>query len=386
MSDKSSGAAQPQSATVHYLILDGLRGVAACAVLVYHLFEAIAFAAGETYQQMFHGFLCVDFFFVLSGFVMGHAYDARWSRMSVKDFLILRLVRLHPMVVMGALMGLVAYLLQGSVQWDGTPVPMGDVLLCALLSLFLLPSLGRLEVRGNTELFPLNGPHWSLFFEYIGSLAYALTLHRLSTRVLAALTAVVGVGMAAWGFFMTDGAIANGWSSDPVNAFGGLLRLLYAYPMGLLLARMFRNKRSAASKDNAWSIFLCPIALLALVCVPHVDGGHFDLLFQLFCVWVAFPLIVWLGACGSVPRHMTAATDWLGRLSYPLYAIHYPFIYLYIHWINRGSMPFGCPGWLVPWVLAVVCLLLASATVVCYDEPVRRWLRSRIKQSVGQKK
>lgn len=373
------------SNTPHYLILDGLRGVAACAVLVYHLFEAVAFAAGATYQQMYHGFLCVDFFFILSGFVMGHAYDARWQRMGVGRFLAMRIVRLHPMVVMGVLIGLAAYCMQGCVKWDGTQVPMGDLMACVLLSLLILPSTGAVEVRGNTELFPLNGPHWSLFFEYIGSILYAVTLHKLSTRSLAVATLCAAVAMCGWAVGMTDGSIATGWSSDPVIATGGLLRLLYGYPMGLLMARLYRS-REAAGGGRGWSMPVCTVALLLLVCVPHLDIPCFDTVFQLLCVGVAFPLLVWHGAGGRVSAPMASATRWLGRLSYPLYAVHYPFIYLYIHWINRGRMPFGWPGWMVAVGLFVWCVGLAAAVTVFYDEPIRRWLQQHLLKKRSEKK
>ena len=151
----------------HYLFLDGLRGVAALAVVGYHLFEAVAFAAGAPEQKFFHGFLAVDFFLILSGFVMGYAYDDRWDRMSVGAFFKRRLVRLHPMVVMGVVIGLTAFCCQGCTRWDGTVMNWWTVALSTLLALFLIPSPASVDVRGNTEIFPLNGPHWSLFFEYI---------------------------------------------------------------------------------------------------------------------------------------------------------------------------------------------------------------------------
>lgn len=60
----------------HYEILDGLRGVAALLVIFYHVFECFDWSPAP------HGYLAVDFFFVLSGFVIGYAYDDRWNRMT----------------------------------------------------------------------------------------------------------------------------------------------------------------------------------------------------------------------------------------------------------------------------------------------------------------
>jgi len=101
-----SASAYPDSKP-HYPILDGLRGVASLVVVAFHLFEA--HAASHADQIINHGYLAVDFFFVLSGFVIGYAYDDRWGRMTYRDFFKRRLIRLHPMVVMGMLIGAAAF-------------------------------------------------------------------------------------------------------------------------------------------------------------------------------------------------------------------------------------------------------------------------------------
>ena len=81
-----------------YEILDGLRGVAAIIVIIFHFFELYSFG-NPAKQIVNHGYLAVDFFYVLSGFVIGYAYDDRWDRMSYWDFYKRRLIRLHPMVI-----------------------------------------------------------------------------------------------------------------------------------------------------------------------------------------------------------------------------------------------------------------------------------------------
>ena len=105
----------------HYALLDGLRGVAAMLVVLYHVFEGFAFAGQTDIVFINHGYLSVDFFFILSGFVISYAYDSRWATsLSMKGFARRRLIRLHPMVVLGAVVGAVTFCIQGSEQWDGT--------------------------------------------------------------------------------------------------------------------------------------------------------------------------------------------------------------------------------------------------------------------------
>ena len=210
----------------HYVILDALRGVAALMVIWFHIFEGFATSAID--QKFNHGYLAVDFFFILSGFVIGYAYDDRWQSMSVGSFFKRRLIRLHPMVVLGAVFGAVSFLIQGvvfggnssvfdgGVQWNGTHVSLGPVLISMLMAMFLIPCRpgGLGEVRGNGEMFPLNGPSWSLFFEYIANIMYALFLRRLSTKVLKVFVAVSGLGYAAFAILNGSGTYSIGVSED----------------------------------------------------------------------------------------------------------------------------------------------------------------------------
>ena len=220
----------------HYLILDGLRGVAALIVIVYHVFELYS----DT--PLPHGYLAVDFFFILSGFVIGYAYDDRWGKMTVGGFFKRRLIRLHPMVVMGAVIGAITFLIQGSVQWDGTHIGIGWVMLAMLCTMFMIPAVpgGATEVRGNGEMFPLNGPSWSLFFEYIGNILYALLLRRLPKWALAIVCAVSGALLI--GISVRDGFLGVGWSFVDGGFWGGLIRMLFPYSLGMLMARVLMRE------------------------------------------------------------------------------------------------------------------------------------------------
>ena len=139
----------------HYELLDGLRGVAALLVVFYHIFEGFSFAGGGTLiTTINHGYLAVDFFFILSGFVIGYAYDDRWGKtLTMKDFFKRRLIRLHPMIVMGAVIGVIAFFVQGGVKWDGTHVATSMVMLTLLLSLFFIPAYpgAGYDIRGNVS-------------------------------------------------------------------------------------------------------------------------------------------------------------------------------------------------------------------------------------------
>ena len=368
-----------------YDILDGLRGVAAMMVLLYHVFNDAKsfFVWPAPVNEFYHGFLGVDFFFILSGFVMGYAYDERWltpsqpprgEAMTFWGFVKRRLIRLHPMVVMGVLIGVVAFIIPGCTKWDGSAVPVETLMWATLLALFLIPAPSGMDVRGNTEAFPLNGPHWSLFFEYLGSLLYGMLLHRLPTKWLRVWVACGIVSLATYALFQEDGGVAYGWSSEPMNLLGGALRMLYAYPMGLLMARMFRRRKPEPLHGPVF--LFCSVALVVLLGFPLFGGKDTETIFQLICIFSFFPGIIWIGARGVVQGRQQQAVSFLGRLSYPLYAVHFPLIYLYITWVSSDGQPYE--GYSQPWVKAVITiaasLLLATLCLLFYDEPLRKRL------------
>ena len=367
----------------HYEILDGLRGVAALLVVFYHIFEGLSFAAGGTLITVInHGYLAVDFFFILSGFVIGYAYDDRWGKtLTLSNFFKRRLIRLHPMIVMGAVLGVVFYVLQGSEQWDGTHVATSMIMLALLCALFFIPATpgSCYDIRGNGEMFPLNGPSWSLFFEYIGNLLYALFIHRLSNKALTVLVVLTGIGLA-W-FMLFDvvgyGMIGVGWTLDGLNFFGGLLRMLFPFSMGMLLARKFQPLKNVRG-----AFWICSAILLILFIVPYIEGKAGGIIlngvFEAVCIFLIFPALVWLGASGkTTDRRSTLVCKFSGDISFPLYAVHYPVMYLFYSWLIENKYYTFGEIWPMAIVVYVGSVLLAYAALKWYDEPVRKRLTKR---------
>ena len=364
----------------HYELLDGLRGVAALLVIWYHVFEG--FATSPYDQKFNHGYLAVDFFFILSGLVIGYAYDDRWGKtLTIKQFFKRRLIRLHPMVILGAVFGAISYWLQGSERRDGVAVPLSMVLLALLANLFLCPVMPGVahDVRGNNEMFPLNGPSWSLFFEYIGNILYALFLRRMSTPFLAFFVGLAGVGLASYAILGLSGYghLGVGWSLIDHNLLGGMLRLLFSFCIGLLMSRVFRP---VVVRGAFW---ICSFVLAILFAVPHIGGESAawqNGLYDAVCTIVIFPVLVYIAASGkTTDRISSRICKFLGDISYPIYIVHYPSMYLYYSWLWRNGYTFA-QTWPVALALFVGNIILAYACLKLYDEPVRRWLSRRFMQ------
>ena len=414
----------------HYILLDGLRGAAALMVLWYHVFEGFAFAGGTMIETFNHGHLGVDFFFMLSGFVISYAYDDRWkttrpqdykttsqcqksesvsesvSKVNVWSFFKRRLIRLQPMVVMGAVIGLITYLIQGGVRWDGTAMSFHWIMMAFFLAIFLIPVHpgAPYDIRGNGEMYPLNGPSWSLFFEYIGNILYALFIRKLSNRSLAFLCGITGILWIAFVTYDISGydMIGIGWTLDAVNFSGGLLRMLFPFTLGMLMSRRFRDKRRKANdkrlmaKDKCQSLSQCLsqslslslfyfsiIVMFVLFSMPYITKtGSVSLngIYELSCIILVFPAIIWFGAKANITSSFTTKLcKFLGDISYPLYIVHYPVMYLFYSWLIDNELYTLGATWPVVLLVMATNIALAYACLKLYDEPVRRRLNSELR-------
>lgn len=365
----------------HYEILDGLRGVAAIMVVFYHIFEA--FNNGNTIDQIInHGYLAVDFFFLLSGFVIAYAYDDRWKTMKTKDFIKRRLIRLQPMVIMGALIGAAMFYTQGWDDWNVAAVSFGMLIVAMIMNMFLIPSSPNFEIRGYSEMFPLNGPSWSLFFEYIGNILYFLIIRRLSTKMLAIFVAAAAIGLSWFSMFGHQGDICFGWTLTGEGLLGGSLRLIFAFSAGMLLSRIFRPMHIKGSFRIS-TLFIIVLLAIPRIGLNPIHLGH-DITFwtngvyDAICVILVFPFIVYIGASGKLhDKYSVRICKFLGDISYPLYMIHYPFIYLYYAWVKKNDLSFvqSLPGAVA---LVTGSIVLAYLLLKLYDEPVRKYLTSKL--------
>lgn len=342
----------------HFEILDGLRGTAALLVVVFHLLEGYFTQYAD--NPLRHGYLAVDFFFLLSGFVVGYAYDDRWPKMRVGDFLRLRLIRLHPLVLLGVVLGALGYWLDPFV---GAAQRVSGLRLTLALGLgaLLLPA-PPLPNRAN-ETHPLNAPCWSLLQEYLANLVYALVGPRLGHRALTGVVLLSAVALTATA--IGHGHLHGGWGWDTV--WMAPVRVAFPFFAGLLLFRS--GWRLHVPGAYGW----LSLGLLVLFAAPAFQpAGYYDA----FCVIVFFPLIVAAGAGAHAAGRLAALCRFLGRISYPLYLIHFPFIHIYTHWVNvtHPRLRVAAP---VMVILAAFFVGLAWAALRFYDEPVRAWLGAR---------
>lgn len=331
----------------HFLYLDFLRGCAAISVVWLHWFVGngkTAFGMAAT---------AVDFFFLLSGFVIAHASDGRINAPGGRtDFLLRRAIRLWPVILVGATLGLLRAAARAVAEHRGL-----DGLLAEFVrTVLLVPPL-------SGDLFPLNLVYWSLMFEVIGYVVYCTLLTRRFGNVACVLLMLAGaVGLHAWAADM----VAAPHVGVPVKLADGASRVAFAFPAGVLLARLLRGKAyridSAALRAGlaivCLGIFALPSALTNATAVFLIVAG-------------LFPAIIVVGRGLACEGAWAVAARWFGELSYPLYAIHMPTMWVVGFVLKKLFPGLGLAAGLP---VFAVCMAAAAATLVYVDRPVRRLL------------
>ena len=338
----------------HYLFLDGLRGLAAGVVLVFHVGQN-NFANPLPYAA-----LAVDFFFLLSGFVIAHAYEARLlGGMPIRRFLLLRMIRLYPMILLGTLAGLAITAARVALVGDVSVAQFGSV---TVTSLLVLPSYALPQY---STAFPANMAMWSLFFELIANLAYVLLVRRLSDGWLAALVLLAFAGLAAVGF--ATGTIQHG--QDKALLWVGLLRVVFGFALGILIQRRTRVQGIGSAG--------LPYATGAAFCLLMLVPGRSSAIGDLVAVGICFPAILLVAREVRLTGTRARLAAMLGALSYPLYAIHPPILRACSQ--LRDRLP-GLQAHLPALAAGEILLSLGAGWLALrfFDEPVRRWLGGRL--------
>jgi peptidoglycan/LPS O-acetylase OafA/YrhL len=356
----------------HYPILDGLRGVAALIVVCFHLCEPLA--TSHLTQIVNHGYLAVDFFFLLSGFVIGYAYDDRWNKLTIGGFLRRRFERLQPLVILGMTFGAIGFYFTDSTIWPLIhTVPLWKLLLVTLIGYTLLPIPLSMDIRGWEEMHPLNSVGWSLFFEYIANILYAVGLRKLSNKGLFIFVLIAAAVLFHFALTNPNGDVTGGWTLNWQHMRVGITRTIFPFFAGLLLSRVAKP----AHIKNAF--LWCSLLIVAVLFMPRIGGAeHLWLngLYEALCIVLIFPCIVYLGASGVIQKQgESKICKFLGDLSYPLYMVHYPLVYFYVAWVSNHKGITLLQAWPYALLTLVGAIILAYMSLKLYDEPVRAWLR-----------
>lgn len=369
-----------------YEILDGLRGVAALMVIIFHFFELYSFG-NPSKQIINHGYLAVDFFYVLSGFVLGYAYDDRWDKMSYWDFYKRRLIRLHPMVIAGSLLGMCYFFLGECINSPNIEsVNPLYFFLTIIMSILMIPCPAQMDIRGWGETNSFNGPNWTLTYEYIVNILYSLIFRRLHTIIIGILTlasTLLLVNLTCnFDIFNVMNeresnkyTVIGGWSLTSCELCVGFTRLFYPYFAGYLVYRLKLKIRIP------YSFIICSIILITFLSMPRLEKEGYPIfngIYEAIVIILIFPLVIIIGAGDTTKNEiLTKICKFIGELSYPIYITHYPIIYMNSAWtsfhmkdslFNKIMLSIGS---------FFIMVFNAYSLIELYDKPVRKWLANK---------
>jgi peptidoglycan/LPS O-acetylase OafA/YrhL len=334
------------------------------SVVTFHFMEW----AYSDYSKSFigHGFLAVDFFFCLSGFVIGYAYDDRIVKMGVPEFFKSRLIRLHPLVISGSVLGLLAFLFD---PFGGHPelYSAGKIILAFVCSMLLIP-LPVIADR-SFNLFSFNAPAWSLFWEYIANIAYAFVLFKIRRGYLVLLTILSAVAICFVAY--RSGNLLGGWSGG--TFWDGCARISYSFMAGLLI---YRSKWII---KNKLGFFGLAILLFLAFLMPF---SKWNWLSEPLVVLFYFPLLITLGAGAVLKPGLKKICVFLGNISYPLYMTHYAVLWMFGNYYGTHKPGTGQLALII--IVSLILLVGVSYLVmVLYDIPVRKYLTDRRKKALA---
>ena len=362
------GVTKPEPALLktkpHFEILDGLRGVAAIAVVIFHFMEIAVPDPSKNFIE--HSYLAVDFFFCLSGFVIAYAYDSKLEKIGVLQFFKLRLIRLHPLVIIGSVLGLLTFVFDPLSNLHEA-YSSGKTILMFLASCLLIPFAAVPERYFN--FFHFNPPTWSLFWEYVANIFYALVLFKLRNKTMWALLLVAAV-LLCWEANYA-GNLSVGWGGN--NFTGGGARVFYSFLAGMLV---YRTKWVIKSRFGFVSISI----LLALAfLIPYAD--KFNRITDPAIIIFYFPFLIALGAGASLGAKSNHGCRFLGEISYPLYMVHYPFIWVFFSYVEAKKPTMSQLEIVIP-IATVLLIGLAYYVLVFFDLPLRKYFTSRMKKNL----
>ena len=365
--------------------LDGLRGVAAITVVIFHIFEI--FSKDPAHQIINHGYLAVDFFYALSGFVISYAYDDRWDKMSLWDFYKRRLIRLHPMVIAGTIVGVCYYFLgESDVFPNIKDVKPYSFFLTIILNILMIPTPKSFDIRGWGTTNAFDDTTWTLTYEYLINILYSLIIRRLNNIIIAILTFLssfltinLTLNFDIFNVFKNRDfrkyTVIGGWEISSQELCIAFARLLYPFFSGYLISRLKLKIKLPCS------FIICSIFLTIILSFPRLTDKNKWItngIYETIVIIIFFPIILMIGA-GDTEKNesIIKICKFLGNFSYPLYITHIPLIYCLYTWENFHENDSLFNKICVSVGSFFIMIFNSYALIKLYEEPVRKWLTEK---------
>jgi peptidoglycan/LPS O-acetylase OafA/YrhL len=369
-------------ANARYDTLDGMRGIAAISVMINHFTVYAGFTIFE------HASLSVDVFFILSGFVIFHSYGNRLKgNMTAVEYVLRRIIRLYPMFIAGLLIGtpILYFVSKARLSTYFNQ----DIIDASLHNYFFIPYINNKSVYNLGafyatvgEIFPINPPAWSLFFELVASISF-IFLYNLKPIWLVIIVVVSYIALVSSAFLLSVESntqqidLAAGWGTT--NFLGGFPRVFFGFTFGLFIYSISSDNKYSAFRQFVQKHFNNSYLNYALLVLIFWFPRNFRGLYEALILLIVAPGLVFAGSAISLRQGFTMnLAKQLGRISYPVYCLHFP-IGRAVFLMMSGSYYLN----LFPALVASAITLAVSLVLTeFYDEPVRRSLSKMLHSSI----
>jgi peptidoglycan/LPS O-acetylase OafA/YrhL len=348
-------------------VLDLARGAGFLIVLIQHSLGLL----GSTVPERFvpQDATILDFFFILSGFFAGYAYEKklRDGRKTVSAALLERAVRLFPLAAFGTFLGLVSLLLSSP---DSHALP--RLLSLTLEGSFLIPAHGiGLSLGDPADLFPLNGPLWFLLYDSLAYLAFLVFLRRLPLGWLVTIAALAIIGL--WDGAITHNTLNFGFRWDDI--LWSIPRSLAGFSIGYILFRLYRPGRFIVGSRVA---LLPVLALFAVVLLPVSAEWRHSGALQAFVATAVMPLIIYVGAYTQAGTVTARVAQFSARIALAVYVLHLPVMRTLsqLRWDLHLHGLMGVAMLLAELLLPIVLALFVTARL---SEPFYAFLMAKLR-------
>jgi peptidoglycan/LPS O-acetylase OafA/YrhL len=336
--------------------------VAALAVVLFHVCIPLGAIVAP------NGYLAVDFFFLLSGYVLARTYDDRLrGDLSAISFLATRLTRLYPLLFLGIVLGIGVGAIKYAPFLRG---PGAEPFLATAISNLLILPVGRLSYADDHPLFVFDAPVWSLFWELVVNVIYAAAAPRLGPKTMGALIMFSAFALVA--VALSHGSLQAGAEAASFGA--GAARVTFSFFVGVAIHQLLKDRLRPRPHLGFVAVLAAAGLLSACLFSPMlIDSRPFDPL----VVIAVFPVILILALQGEIEGRGRRILLFVGELSYPLYITHFPIMQIFLVLLGGGPRPAGAALALVITVELATLAVVALMALVFYDRPIQRWLGRR---------
>ncbi len=365
-----------RSSAEHLAALTPLRGIAALWVVLFHYCWHFPAVHPDRYTgAVYKGYLAVDLFFMLSGFVISHVYHGAFSQrvtgQRYRDFLKARVAQLYPLHLTVLLLFVATAVVEraAAYAYGGTfgPIPLvGERSLGGFFAnLLMLQGLWARELSWND-------PAWSICLEFLAYLIFPLLFPWLWQAGPAAKAGIAALLIAVLGWLAYNtGDDFNQW-----NGIAAILRCLLEFLIGALIYSAFRSGALASVLATNAALLAGTLLLCALLQIAAPDLSIIPL----------FALLILTAVCNRGrlgPLLNSAPLLWLGNISYSVYLLHWFVLFVTTEAARAvpGTDPAKLPALVsLALVAAMLAMNLALATLTYRFVEVagRRWLRERL--------